>query len=343
MSITQTSPWETLAVWEGQVVDGITEAIQMACPSEPRLRAALTRIVSAQTDARAQSPLRLFAAAVHGAVTGSAEAALPVCVVSSLWWAGAEALDDMSDASGRPSTMDGSVAGSPDRLSDADLLTASIACMSVVPQAYLASSSVPDSLRLAWIAETARGSLAAAEGQLADLAREPSALTWAHVMRAYVGKTGAAYGRDAVMAAQLTTTEPAILHAWRTFGQLFGVLRQTHNDNTDGDPVHDEDLANGTPTLLLAHALGLLPPGERERLLELRFAAMRHPAARVRMRAALQRPAVVSGYRDKLRALHNRACLLLERLTGPSDYRSVLRSWIDASYLLALPGKDRDQ
>jgi Polyprenyl synthetase len=327
MSITQVSSWETLAVWEGRFADGLTEAIELACPSEPRLRAALTRIVSAQGDGHRQPPLRLFAMAVHGAVTGDPEPAVPVSVVSSLWWAGAEALDDLSD---------GTV--SVDGLSAAGLLTASIACMTVAPQAYLAVCPVPDALRLTWQAQTARGSLAAAEGQLADMSRDPETLRWAHVMKTYVGKTGAAYERDAVMAVQLATTDPATVRGWRAFGQLFGVLRQVHNDNTDGDPADDEDLANGTPTLLLAHALDVLPPAERDELLALRTAALTDPATRAAMRTALHHPDVVAGYRDKLRALRSHACTLLDQLAGASDYRSVLRSWIDVSYLRALPG-----
>src|SRR5205814_1498076 len=127
-------------------------------------------------------------------------------------------------------------------------------------------------------------------GQLADLARGPSALTWPHVMATYVGKTGAAYERDAVMAAQLGVTDETTLRGWRTYGQLFGVLRQAHNDNTGCVPAVDKDLANGTPTLLLAHALDALPEAEREHLLELRTAAMTDPEARANMREALHRP-----------------------------------------------------
>jgi heptaprenyl diphosphate synthase len=327
--MTRTSSWETLAVWEGRVVDASIAAVGLTCPSQPRLHAALTHVVSAHTGRPGHLPRRVFALAVLGALGGDPEAALPICVVSSLWWAGAEALDDVVDGD----------AGTDD-LSGPALLTAGIACLTVVPQTYLAVAPVPDRLRMTWMAHTSASSLAAAEGQLADMAREPSALTWRHVMATYVGKTGAAYERDAVMAAQLATDDEAVLRGWRTFGRLFGVLRQAHNDNSLADPADDEDLANGTPTLLLAHALDAVPVAERTRLLALRAAAMTDPALRPELRDALHAPDIVSGYRAKLGGLRRHAHTLLDHLTGPSDLGGVLRSWVDSSYALAIPGRD---
>src|SRR5437016_1650263 len=140
LAITVISPREALAAWEGPVTSGLEAAIELACPSQPRLRAALTRVVSAHTGGAARSPRRLFAAAILAAITGHPERALPVCVASNLWWAGAEALDDLADA------RRGGATPAPAELSYAGLLTASIACMSAVPQAYLASSRVPEKL-----------------------------------------------------------------------------------------------------------------------------------------------------------------------------------------------------
>jgi len=334
IEVSPVSPWEAVAAWEPAVASGIDAATADACAAQPRLRAAVSHIVSVHTDRAERSPRRLFASVVLGAVTGGPEPAVPVCVVSNLWWAGAEALDDLVDA-GRHGPVD-----TPPGLSRAGLLTAAIACMSVVPHAYLATAPVPERLRVTWLAETARASIAAAEGQLADMAREPSALAWPRVMAAYVGKTGAAYERDAVMAAQCATGDTTTIRGCRAFGQLFGVLRQVHNDNDDCAPADDEDLANGTPTLLLAHALDVLPPDDRARLLDLRRAATADAGARAEMRAALHRDEVVAGYRSRLSALRRHAYELLHRLTVPSDFERVLRSWIDCSYVRALTGTE---
>jgi heptaprenyl diphosphate synthase len=274
---------------------------------------------------------RMFPLAVLGALTGDPEPAVPVGVVSTVWWAGAEALDDLSDV------MAGAVPVSLTGLTPTELLIGGVACLELIPRQFIDRCPLPDDVRSAWSAEMIAASVAAASGQLADVARDAGALGWARVMATYVGKTGAAYARDAVMAAQLVTHDAATIGAWRAFGQLFGVLRQMRNDNAQANPEHDEDLANGTPTLLLAHALETGTPARTAELLELRAAARRSVEARAALRHLLHAPDIASGYTGKLHAAYHLACSLLDSVAGPSIYRDALRSRMGATVRLAAP------
>ena len=62
-----------------------------------------------------------------------------------------------------------------------------------------------------WEREITRANAAAAEGQLAEQLTDPEEPSWARAMTSYRDKNGAAYARDAVMAARLATDDPAAL------------------------------------------------------------------------------------------------------------------------------------
>ncbi len=273
----------------------------------------------------------MFPLAVLGALTGDPEPAVPVGVVSTVWWAGAKALDDLSDV------MVGGVPASSTGLTPTELLIGGVACLELIPRQFIDRCPLPDDVRSAWCAEMIAASVAAATGRLADVARDADALGWARVMATYAGKTGAAYARDAVMTVQLVTRDAATISLWRAFGQLFGVLRQMRNDNVQADPEDDEDLASGTTTLLLAHALETATPARTAELLELRAAARRNVEARAALRHLLHAPGIASGYTDRLRAAYHLACSLLDSIAGASIYRDALRSRMDATVRLATP------
>ena len=273
----------------------------------------------------------MFPLAVLGALTGDPEPAVPVGVVSTVWWAGAEALDDLSDvmARGAPVSSTG--------LTSTQLLIGGVACLELIPRQFIDRCPLPDDVRSAWSAEMIAASLSAANGRLGNAARDADALNWARVMTNYVSKTGAAYARDAVMAAQVVTRAAASIGAWRAFGELFGVLRQMRNDNAQVSPEDDQNLANGTPTLLLAHALATATPAHTAKLLELRAAAMRDVEARAALQHLLHAPDIASGYSGKLHATYHLACSLLDSIAGPSIYRDALRSRMDTTVRLATP------
>jgi len=323
------SPWQSLTA-EAQVTSTVDDAVEVTCPPGSLLLGPATRIVQQARKDQGPDSNRMFPLAVLGAITGDPQPAIPVAVVSTVWWAGAEALDDLSDAmAGGPP--------SPTGLTAAELLIGGVACLELIPRQFIARCPLPEDVRGAWNEEMITASVAAASGQLADVARDADALDWARVMLTYVGKTGAAYARDAVMAAQLAARDAATIRAWRAFGQLFGVLRQMHNDNADVAPDTDEDLANGTPTLLLAHALETASQARRTELLKLRSEAKRNVESRARLRHLLHEPDISSGYTGKLFESYRLAGSLLDSLTEPSAYRDALRSRMDATVRLAVP------
>ena len=322
------SPWRILTDWRQPVAEMIIEAIEAACSTGSPLHKPMT-LLAASVQSEGRMANRLLPLAVLGTLTGSPGPAVPVCAMSTLWWAGAEALDDLTDA---PREQHG-----PTRLSPAELMIGGVACMDLVPQLLLARLDLAEPLRRMWLADLAECSLHAAEGQLADLSHDASRLTWSQVMRAYVGKTGAAYARDVVMAARLADPDDAAIRGWQAFGHLFGVLRQLRNDNALESPEHNEDLINGTPTLLLAHALETASSSLRDHLLDLRTRATNDVSARVELHACLHDAETTTGYLNRLAGLHKQACALLEHLTGPSAYRDIVRAAIDTTVALAAP------
>ncbi len=334
MTSTLAAPWHCVTTHADTVHSAVASAVALSCPSDSRLHDPVTRIVEQHVEALGANSNRFFGMGVLGALTGDPLPAVPVSVVSTLWWSGAEALDDLAD----------SVSGAavPALLPPSELLVAAIACMELVPRNYIDAAELPAALRGQWSGEMLQASLAAAAGQLADIARDDEALTWARVMTAYVGKSGAAYAREAVMAAQLADAAPEALRGWRAFGQLFGVLRQLHNDNVECGPEDDEDLANGTPTLLLASTLEEASPALRSALLALRQAAMTDLDARAALRRTLLAPDATTGYLRRLAALHSTACSLLDELAAPSIYRDALRYGLNASARRAVPHQERE-
>src|SRR5690606_20389993 len=72
--------------------------VAAVCGTHEQVRDLVLRVLD---DGAAQlSAPRLLAMGVAGAVSGDPDPALPVCVVSRLWWAGAQLLDDLADGAG---------------------------------------------------------------------------------------------------------------------------------------------------------------------------------------------------------------------------------------------------
>jgi len=311
-----------LSTWEEQVSQRLHAVIDDACAVLPSLRAAVADLAVDDV------PYRLLAMAVHGALTGNPAPAMPVCVMSRLWWSGAEALDDVADdPSGRGWSA----------CSFGKTLTAATACLVLLPQVVLDREVLATEIRQDWQRELTMACLQAADGQLADLSEDDGDFSWSQVIASYRKKTGAPYARDAVMAARLTTADPQTLRGWRAFGSLFGLLRQLHNDAASATSEKDEDLANGTRILRLAVALELSRPAVREILLELRRRARSDPAARAELRHRLDEPGIANRYTARIDTLRQHACALLDRLAAPSSHRDLLHRLVHTSSAGASP------
>jgi hypothetical protein len=273
---------------------------------------------------------RLFGVAVLGCQDVDPIPAIPVGVVSTLWWAGAEALDDLADGYAADTLDRATVAAMP----------ASIANLVVVPLEYIDSLRIDPALGSAWRRELLWSCRLAAEGQYADTSGA-GIVEREHVLAGYRGKTGAAYARDAVMAARVqhpgtTCTADQTIAQWREFGMLYGILRQLHNDNSADAPEDNEDLANHTPTLRLAHAFTTSRPIGHPGLVRLRRAARTVPAARQELHDLLTSPDVTASYQRDVRGIHHQACRLLDSLGAAGHYRDVLRAGLDVATICAL-------
>ncbi len=305
-----------LSTWEAQVAAAVAAAVEDVGTALPYLGACVAGMTIGNV------PYRLLPMAVLGALTGDPQPAVPVCVVSQLWWAGAEALDDLTDSGGLSGGADRSVAES---------LIGGVACLTLLPHAVVERSPLAADVRQDWIRELNHANLDAAEGQLTDLEPDDGGFSWAQVITSYRGKTGAPYARDAVMAARLATAEEEALRGWRAFGWLFGLLRQLHNDAASAASAQDEDLANGTRVLQLAHALEVCPAAARAELRNLREMARTDRAARAELRRRLSQPAFADGYTARIRGMSRRACQLLDELAPASHYRDLLHVLVHAS------------
>jgi hypothetical protein len=307
---------DTLTGWLDAAQLRTRAEIDAVCADHRSLHRTVHGLVIA--DRAAASPFRLLGPAVLGALTGAAEAALPVSVVSRLWWVGAQLLDDLADGTPDP-------AGT--KLSAAEAVLVGMACGTLLPLAVVDRQPLAEQIRRDWRASLIATSLHATAGQLDDLADGQEEPGWTAVMARYRGKTGAPYGRDATMAARLSTSDESALRAWQVFGELFGVLRQLANDNQPHSIA--EDLANGTSTLLFAHALEVSAPSRRMRLIELRDAARAGEGDA--LLDALRDPAISDGYAERVTAIRRRGCALLDRLAPESPYRVLLHKLLHAS------------
>jgi geranylgeranyl pyrophosphate synthase len=296
------------------------QAVGQACLAEEFLSWSVIRILD--RDQAGASPFRLLPLAVAGGCGLRLDEAVPVAAISRVWWAGVETLDDITDGE-----FDAARMGMP----AAQAIVACTACLSLIPQKAAQLYAPSARLAAAWVREFTDSSLRCADGQLRDLAPGGGAVFWEQAMRAYAGKTGAPYARDAAMTALTAGLPDGQVRGWRSFGALFGVLRQLANDRRGDGRADDADLANGTPTLLLAHAFAELPGPGRDRLAQLRQAATRDPAQRQRLHAQLTGADLAAGFNRRVDAISGCLAALLDRLTAASRYRDLLHWMIAAS------------
>jgi heptaprenyl diphosphate synthase len=301
------------------VHDATIAAVDLACEPDSRLREAVHRLVD--SDASGSSVFRLLPFAVLGALGQEVDAAVAVCVPSRLWWVGAQALDDL---------MDGHFDCAAVGLTTAEATIASITCISLLPQLVIPHLNVPAAVVGAWARETLDASLRAASGQFDDVSAGEDDVSWRRVIKGYAGKSGAPYARDVAMTAMLALAGADEVRGWRAFGNLFGVLRQLANDRVPRAAEHDEDLANGTPTLLLAQLLETAEPHQRAELVALRARATEDVTARLAMRDRMMTSAVHESYQHRVHLLRRQCSALLSRLAPPSEHRDLI-AWMVAT------------
>ncbi|MFS8104997.1 class 1 isoprenoid biosynthesis enzyme [Lentzea alba] len=286
---------ESLRPWLDKEVQ---QAVARSCVKSPPLSEAVARLFS--LDGSGATVYRLFPFVLHAALTGDPAPAMPVAVLSRIWWAGAEVLDDIADGE-----FDGERFG----VGAAEAMTVATTCLTLIPHSVIHGIDVSVATRQALAADFLDTSLRCAGGQIDDLAGGGE-ISWGRAMRSYAGKSGAPYERDAVMVARIAGQDESSIRSWRAFGSLFGVLRQLANDHAEETAVHATDLKNGVRTLLLSH-LAESQQGSSDE--------------------ASQVLQITGSYLRRVESIVQQLGSLLELLVGPSGYRDAMQWLIDNS------------
>jgi Polyprenyl synthetase len=321
MAVREVTPmFGSLPALREPVIEAARSAVRQTCANQPPLRNAVLRLLDG--DDSGNTVFRLLPAAVASAVTGDVSAALPVCVLSRLWWIGAETLDDLADGS-----FDAEAVG----LSPKAATMAGLACFTLLPQAVIHQHGFDEPVErdLGW--ELVATSLHAVGGRIDDLTTGSNDYSMTRAMRGYRGRTGAAYARDLAMTGRLAGLGIAELAALRSFGRLYGVLRQLVDDRVAARAEDEEDLTNGTRTLLIVHAVNAVPEADRDELVMLHRDARDDMAARRVLVDRLCEPDIAVGYDDRIDEIHRQLSTLLEQLAQPSDRRDLVQRLITVS------------
>jgi geranylgeranyl pyrophosphate synthase len=288
------------------------------CADTPVLRNSVLRLL--HHDGSRSSLFRLLPWPVAGALGADPNDSSLSCVLSRLWWAGAETLDDI---------IDGDFAQKGVSLSPTQATIASISCLTVLPESVVARQGLRPELERDLRRDLTECSQQAAEGQIVDVL--PSTFrtaSWKSVMRSYAAKTGAAYARDVVMTARLIGSTEEDIYRWRAFGTLFGVLQQLVNDRVGLTADETGDLAQGVATLLVAHTAEACSPSEREQLRLMAEEARSDEDARQELLRLLKDPDNLAGYNARIESIAGRLSQLWQTSTdGDSEY-SHLAQWM---------------
>lgn len=299
-------------------------ALDLLGPSAPAVRAVVAELLARRTF---RYPLSVLPLIVHAVETGAVEPALPLAVVHELWWTSACCLDDLADSQGAYRAGD---------LDESAALLATVIAGTPLPLSVVRSERIPEPVRGTLSAEIIRCWTLAAEGQLRDLQGQAAGATRDSVLAAYLGKSGAPFSMITAMAAELAGARQPRVELWREFGNVFGVLWQIFNDQEDILSGRDEDLRNGTVTLLLACALEEAAPGSTERASALHAAARHSARARADIAELLLAPAVLCRYAKAIDEFRDRAHRVLDELGGHDRYLSTLRDLVDRSSRMLL-------
>ncbi|MFG2309154.1 polyprenyl synthetase family protein [Streptomyces sp. NPDC048566] len=289
------------------------------------VRAAVAELLEHRTFTH---PLGVLPVMAHAAETGVPDPAVPLAVVSDLWWTAACYLDDLADGEA------GSAAGS---LDESEALLATVVGGTMLPLLVVQSPRIPAAVRAPLCAEVVRCWIDASEGQLRDLRADLAGATRQAVLAAYLGKSGAPFSMVTAMAARLAGRDDERVELWREFGNTFGILWQLFNDQQDILTGRNEDLANGTVTYLLACALESPAPGTADRVRALHPEARRSPEARAELTSLLLAPEVLRSYEEDIIGFRDGAHGLLDKLGGDAVHRALLHDLVDLASPMLLP------
>jgi geranylgeranyl pyrophosphate synthase len=199
---------------------------------------------------------------VYGAITGDCRPALPLCVVSTLLYSGADILDDLAD---------GDLSHRWSRYGRRQAQLAAATLISALPQLAIAELEAAPQCRALMHRTVASGLMAMAAGQVLDLAHcgqqhpDPE-----RVELSVTRKSGDEVAMFAALAAQFAQAPAEVIDAYTEIGRAIGTAGQISSDCYDlFQAAHSSDLASGARTLPIAFYLTTRTPAECEELLGL--------------------------------------------------------------------------
>lgn len=280
-------------VYVGVLLDSVRRALARTSTDMPVLTGrAATRLMWGQSPDIPRD--RLFAVVVAAAMGGRPAQALPVSTLSTLWWTG--------------------IGG---ELSDSTMLALG----------HIGQIRAPKERKLAWVEDLTASTASVAETRHVAKARRFALPRREDVLSDHLGVHGAAYARDAVMAARICA--PHAIEAWRRFGALYGLLRKLTQDLQESTVDQHTRPRLRVPGLLMAHAGAVASSGVRAMLTDLHRTTPQDRQTMATLRAVLRSDEVVTAYRTDLRALHRRACTRLDELNPEPLYGKLLRATLD--------------
>jgi len=267
---------------------------------------------------------------VYGAITGDYRPALPLCVVSTLLYCGADILDDLAD---------GELAQRWARYDRRQAQLAAATLLSALPQLALAELQAAAQCRALMHRTVASGLLAMAAGQVTDLAhcglRHPDP---ERVELSVMRKSGEEVAMFAALAAQFAGAPPAVIEAYTEMGRAIGTAGQISSDCYDlFQARHSSDLASGARTLPIAFYLTTRSPAECEELLRLMAAGVNGNGGIQAIRGRLHGAGVLRMCAFVIELHRGRALKLLAAVEPTEPAACELRGLIDKLSLFPKP------
>jgi len=255
--------------------------------------------------------------AVHAAITGEEDAAVPLAAACALVCVSIGLFDDLADGDRR---------GHWARHSAGEINLAAATMLSALPSLILASLDVAPPRRACLQQILAEGLLRMSAGQQADLA-----LTGAHevtvgqVEAAVLGKTGERFATYCKLAAEMADATPEAMSLYEAFGREIGIARQLVSDCHElaFDPVC-RDLVHGTRTMPIVAHINRLSGSDRRRFLDLLDRSRTDRHAEKLVREELRASGELSRVIFRARLHYGRARAIIDRVGAREPGRARL-------------------
>jgi geranylgeranyl pyrophosphate synthase len=273
----------------------------------------LDRCISAPSQCGDVVPSIDLPLAVHAAITGEEDTAVPLAAACALVCFSIGLFDDLADDDRR---------GHWARHSVGEINLAAATVLSALPSLILARLDVAPPRRVRLQQILAEGLLRVSAGQQADLA-----LTGAHevtvgqVEAAVVGKIGERFATYCKLAAEMAAATTEAMSLYEAFGREIGIARQLISDCHD---LVSRDLVHGTRTMPIVAHINRLSESDRQRFLDLLDHSRTDRHAAELVRRELRESGEISRVIFRARLHYGRARAIIDRVDAREPGRARL-------------------